>query len=339
MLRNIEWRHFFIGFVGVIVGAVLVYSTLARTPRTLNCPVVRITRKVDPSVVIILNQQKIGREVKVRGIGSGVVLNTRGDIVTNYHVVAEASSLLVVLSNGRRLQAQLIGEDPLTDLAVIRIHAQHLRPIVFASSRNLQPGELVVAIGNALGLAHTVTTGIISAPDRVMDRDGWEVHLIQTDAAINPGNSGGALVNAHGQLIGINSSKIAQIGVEGIGFAIPSDTVKTITQQLMQFGHVRRPWIGATVDSSGRQSFGLLVVQVVTGSPAAEAGIKTGDFIVSVNGMRVRQQNEFTQILQKFGVGRQVRFGLVRGSQALQVTVTLADLPLQRINRTGRASS
>ncbi len=330
MLRNIEWRHFFIGFAGVLVGAILVYSALARSPQALNWPVVRITKKVDPSVVIVLNQQKIGKQVKVRGIGSGVVLNTRGDIVTNYHVVAEATRLSVVTSTGRRFRARLIGEDALTDLAVIRIHAPHLRPIDFASSHDLQPGELVVAIGNALGLAHTVTTGIISAPDRVMDRDGWEVHLIQTDAAINPGNSGGALVNAQGQLIGINASKIAQAGVEGIGFAIPSDTVREITQQLIQFGHVRRPWIGATVNSAGRQPFGLLVVQVVAGGPAQKAGIKPGDFIVSVNGTRVRQPKDFAGIIQKLGVGRAARIGLVRGNQTFSVDVTMTDLPMQR---------
>ncbi|MCY0907711.1 MAG: trypsin-like peptidase domain-containing protein, partial [Sulfobacillus thermotolerans] len=143
----------------------------------------------------------------------------------------------------------------------------------FASSKTIEPGELVVAIGNALGLSHTVTTGIISAKDRVMFHDGWEYHLIQTDAAINPGNSGGALVNARGELIGLNSSKIAQAGVEGIGLAIPSDTVKEISQQLIAYGHVKRPWLGATVESSGPRSFGLLVVGVVPSGPAAQAGI------------------------------------------------------------------
>ncbi len=221
MLRRKEWKHFVAGLIGVFVGALIVYAAVARTPQTLNWPVVQIAKKVDPSVVIVLNSQRQGGRLKVRGIGSGVILNRQGDIVTNDHVVADASRLTVVLASGRRYRAALVGTDRLTDLAVIHIRAGDLRPIVFASSKIIEPGELVVAIGNALGLSHTVTTGIISAKDRVMFHDGWEYHLIQTDAAINPGNSGGALVNAQGELIGLNSSKIAQAGVEGIGLPMP----------------------------------------------------------------------------------------------------------------------
>lgn len=221
MRRGKEWTAFLFGLFGVLLGALIVYQTFSQIPQSLNWPVVSIAKKVDPSVVIVLNKQKDSTQLQTKGIGSGVILNRQGDIVTNYHVVANANALVVVLSNGKRYHAQLIGEDAPTDLAVLRIHASHLRPIAFASSRTIEPGELVVAIGNALGLSHTVTTGVISAKDRVMFRDGWEYHLIQTDAAINPGNSGGALVNSQGQLIGINASKIAQTGVEGIGLPIP----------------------------------------------------------------------------------------------------------------------
>ncbi len=216
------WKApFFFGFIGVLAGALIAYHVLKRASDSLNWPVVNIAKKVDPSVVIVLNKQRKNAQLQTKGIGSGVILNSHGDVVTNSHVVANASELCVVLSNGKRYRARLVGEDPATDLAVLKVNAKQLHPIAFASSGRVEPGELVVAIGNALGLSHTVTTGVISAKDRVMFRDGWEYHLIQTDAAINPGNSGGALVNAQGQLIGINASKIAQTGVEGIGLPIP----------------------------------------------------------------------------------------------------------------------
>lgn len=327
MLRRKEWKHFMAGLIGVFVGALIVYAAVARTPQALNWPVVQIAKKVDPSVVVVLNSQRQGTRLKVRGIGSGVILNRQGDIVTNDHVVADASRLTVVLASGRRYRAALVGTDRLTDLAVIHIRAGNLRPIVFASSKTIEPGELVVAIGNALGLSHTVTTGIISAKDRVMFHDGWEYHLIQTDAAINPGNSGGALVNAQGELIGLNSSKIAQAGVEGIGFAIPSDTVKDVSQQLIAYGHVRRPWLGATVQSAGPRSFGLLVVGVVPSGPAARAGIRPGDFIVAANGIAVHQTRDMVRVFQEAGVGHEVRLEVMRGSQRLNLAVTLGDLP------------
>ncbi|MCL4493260.1 MAG: trypsin-like peptidase domain-containing protein [Firmicutes bacterium] len=322
------WRSFLFGFLGVIVGALIAYHTLRRTPDALNWPVVSIARKVDPSVVIVLNKQRENRQLRTKGIGSGVILNRQGYIVTNYHVVASANELFVVLSSGKRYHAHVVGEDPASDLAVLKVKAGNLQPIAFSSSGTVEPGELVVAIGNALGLSHTVTTGVISAKDRVMYRDGWEYHLIQTDAAINPGNSGGALVNAQGQLIGINASKIAQTGVEGIGFAIPSNTVKAISTQLIKYGHVRRPWLGAALESAGSNSVGLLVVGVAPGSPAAKAGIRNGDFLVSINDVRVHQMQDIIPVIQKAGVGRIVQVGILRGNQPLTVSVKLGELPL-----------
>ncbi len=210
------------GIAGGVVGALLV---LWLVPRFFSSPsgwpVAKIARQVDPSVVAIVNLQKRDGRLRPRGLGSGVIVDTRGDIVTNYHVVAGSSALTVILPNGRRVPATLVGTDPPTDLAVVRVSVEGLTPIRWGDSSRVVPGQLVVAIGNSLGLSHTVTAGIVSAPDRVLYRDGWEYHLIQTDAAINPGNSGGPLVNAMGQLIGINSSKIAQVGVEGVGLAIP----------------------------------------------------------------------------------------------------------------------
>ncbi len=328
--RGKGWKTPFIwGFIGVLVGVFVAFHVLKWPSHSLHWPVVNIVKKVDPSVVIVLNQQRKNAQLQTKGIGSGVILNRQGDVVTNYHVVAHANSLSVVLSNGKRYKARLVGEDPTSDLAVLKVQAKDLHPIMFASSGKVEPGELVVAIGNALGLSHTVTTGIISAKDRVMFRDGWEYHLIQTDAAINPGNSGGALVNAQGQLIGINASKIAQTGVEGIGFAIPINTVKSISEQLIKYGHVRRPWLGLDLQSGGSNSVGLLVVGVVPGSPAAAAGIQNGDFIVSMNGIRVRQMQNLIPIIQRAGVGRVVRVGILRGNLPVSVRLRLGELPLR----------
>lgn len=220
-MRRFRWDAAIAGLLGVLLGAFLVRSWFVRPLMPASWPVVGIARKVDPSVVAVVNLTSDHGNLGPHGLGSGVVLNQRGDIVTNYHVVAGSSALQVILANGRRYPAHIVGSDAPTDLAVIRIRAPHLAPLTFANSKIIAPGELVVAIGNSLGLSHTVTAGIISARDRVLYRDGWEYHLIQTDAAINPGNSGGPLVNSQGFLVGINSSKIAQTGVEGIGFPIP----------------------------------------------------------------------------------------------------------------------
>lgn len=317
-----------IGIIGMFIGAWLM--TIA-VPQTLNSglhwPVVSVAKRVDPSVVVVLNNRVVGHREQLRGMGSGVVINQEGDIVTNYHVIQGADSLTVVLNRGQRYRARIVGTDPTTDLAVIRIHDQHVVPIHFGSSRTIQPGELVVAIGNSLGLSHTVTVGVVSAKDRVMYRDGWEYHLIQTDAAINPGNSGGALVNDQGQLIGINSSKIAQTGVEGIGFAIPSDTVQYVVTQILRYGHVRRPWIGATLQKVPGKEFGMLVTAVTPGGPAALSGITTGDFITSINRHPIHGLRDVMQVLEHAAVGQTVSLGVIRGNAVLTLAIKLKETP------------
>ncbi len=305
----------------------MVYQVITRTPHPVTWPVTAVVKKLDPSVVVVLNNQLSGSREKTRGMGSGVVVDRQGDIVTNYHVVAGAHSVWVVLSNGMRYKARIIGEDPATDLAVIRIKAPHLIPVSFASSNKIEPGQLVVAIGNSLGLTHTVTAGIISAKDRVMYRDGWEYHLIQTDAAINPGNSGGPLVNTSGQLIGINSSKISQAGIEGIGFAIPSTTVRYVVNQILRYGHVRRPWIGALLQPGGPSAPGLLVVAVTPNGPAARAGIHPGDWLTQIGGVKVRQVHEVTRVLETTEPGRVVKVALLRGPQPMTLLLKLGELP------------
>ncbi len=305
----------------------MVYQVITRTPHPVTWPVTAVVKKLDPSVVVVLNNQQSASGEKTRGMGSGVVIDRQGDIVTNYHVVAGAKTVWVVLSNKMRYKARVIGEDPATDLAVIRIGAPHLIPVTFAPSNNIEPGQLVVAIGNSLGLTHTVTAGIISAKDRVMYRDGWEYHLIQTDAAINPGNSGGPLVNTSGQLLGINSSKISQAGIEGIGFAIPVSTVRYVVNQILRYGHVRRPWIGALLQPGGPSAPGLLVVAVTPNGPAAHAGIHPGDWITEVAGVKVRHVHEVTRVLETTEPGRTLKVGLLRGPQPMTLLLKLGELP------------
>lgn len=321
-------RVVLVGLAGLLVGAWLMTvlapnSDIAR----LNWPVVAVAKRVGPSVVVVLNNRVSGGNEHLKGMGSGVVLNSRGDIVTNYHVVQGADSLSVILSNHHRYRARVVGVDPPTDLAVIHIQAPHLVPIRFARSSAIEPGQLVVAIGNSLGLAHTVTVGVVSAKDRVMYRDGWQYHLIQTDAAINPGNSGGPLVNTEGQLIGINSSKIAQAGIEGIGFAIPSDTVQYVVSQLMQFGKVRRPWIGATLQPLPNRSLGMLVVSVAPGSPADQAGLHPGDLIAAINGHAVHRVRDVIDVLEHAHVGGRIRIQVLRGNTKLRLSLVLKEIP------------
>jgi serine protease Do len=321
-----RWDWLVAAFVGVLVGAGIVWRWVeTRPPAPTVWPVVAIARKVDPSVVAVVNLIRAEGRWKARGLGTGVILGADGVIVTNYHVVAGASAVEVVLHTGRRLPARIVGVDPPTDLAVLRVSAQGLKPLPLANSDAVQPGELVVAIGHPLGLSHTVTAGIVSARDRVLYRDGWEYHLIQTDAAINPGNSGGPLVNQDGALIGINSSKIAQLGTEGLGFAIPSNTVRTVVRQILLYGHVRRPWLGLKVAEAPNMGAGLLIVAVDPGSPAAQAGIRRGDFLYAFNGRRVERAAQLVQWVQNEPVGQVVRLTLLREARTFSVTVRLAD--------------
>lgn len=314
-----SWQVWMIGLLGSVVGATAVR---AGTSSPFNWPVPRIARRARPSVVVVLNYQK-GR---LRGMGTGVVVNVHGDIVTNYHVVEHANRVGVALANGRRFTATLVGTDPPTDLAVVHVaRAGPLTPIRFASSKAIVPGDLVVAIGNSLGLTYSVTAGVISATNRIVARDGQLYHLIQTDAAINPGNSGGPLLNTLGQLIGINSSKISQAGVEGIGFAIPSNVVKAIVGQILAYGAVRRPWVGVAVDGTRSGSPGLFVAAVAANSPAARAGIRAGDFIAKVNGRPVHTVYQWQSLISQTSVGKTLDLTIWRGSSAILIPVRVAE--------------
>ncbi len=318
------WLAWGMGLLGLIFGLGMGIQWAGRGyPADHWWPAPAVVKQVAPSVVLVKNFSAH----KLQGIGSGVVIDSKGNIVTNYHVVERATRIQVVVGD-RSLAGQIVGVDPPTDLAVVRIHARAPLPEVdFARSSHIEPGQLVVAIGNSLGLSQTVTVGVISAKDRVITRDGQEYHLIQTDAAINPGNSGGPLLNSHGRLIGINSSKISQAGIEGIGFAIPSDVVRNVVSQILHYGTVRRPWLGITVASGPPGAVGLFVVAVSGQGPAARAGLQAGDFLTMINGKRLHTAAQLGRILAKSPIGGRLVMMVMRGSNLLTLTARLEAAP------------
>src|SRR5215468_9191203 len=268
--------------------------------------------------------------------GSGVIFDARsGYIVTNAHVVENASEITVTLQDGRDLKAEIIGSDTPSDVAVLRVKSDGLTQIPLGDSARAEVGDFVVAIGNPFGLQHTVTSGIISGLSRSgINPDGYE-DFIQTDASINPGNSGGALVNLRGELIGINTAILSRSGGNiGIGFAIPVNMARSVMEQLIRYGSVKRGQLGVsmyTVTPDIAHSLGLpsvvgaLVSQVVEGSPADHAGIRTGDVITSVNSQPVKSNSELRNTIGLLRVGDKVDIGLLRDGKPLRVTAVIAD--------------
>jgi Do/DeqQ family serine protease len=268
--------------------------------------------------------------------GSGVIFDAHaGYIVTNAHVVENASEITVTLQDGREVKAEIIGSDTPSDVAVLKVKPDGLTQIPLGDSARVEVGDFVVAIGNPFGLQHTVTSGIISGLSRSgINPDGYE-DFIQTDASINPGNSGGALVNLRGELIGINTAILSRSGGNiGIGFAIPVNMARSVMDQLIRYGSVKRGQLGVsmyTVTPDIAHSLGLssavgaLVSQVVEGSPAAHAGIRTGDVITSVNGQPVKSNTELRNTIGLLRVGDKVDIGLLRDGKPLRVTAVIAD--------------
>src|SRR5262244_37175 len=268
--------------------------------------------------------------------GSGVIFDARsGYIVTNAHVVENASEITVTLQDGRDLKAEIIGSDTPSDVAVLRVKSDGLTQIPLGDSARAEVGDFVVAIGNPFGLQHTVTSGIISGLSRSgINPDGYE-DFIQTDASINPGNSGGALVNLRGELIGINTAILSRSGGNiGIGFAIPVNMAHSVMDQLIRFGSVKRGQLGVsmyTVTPDIAHSLGLpsavgaLVSQVVEGSPADRAGIRTGDVITSVNGQSVKSNGESRNAIGLMRVGDKVEIGVLREGKPVHITAVIAD--------------
>jgi Do/DeqQ family serine protease len=276
------------------------------------------------------------RERPFQSAGSGVIFDAKaGYIVTNAHVVENASEITVTLQDGRDLKAEIVGSDEPSDVAVLKVKTDTLTQIALGDSGKVEVGDFVVAIGNPFGLQHTVTSGIISGLSRSgINPDGYE-DFIQTDASINPGNSGGALVNLRGELIGINTAILSRSGGNiGIGFAIPVNMAHSVMDQLIKYGSVKRGLLGVsmyTVTPDIAQSLGLpnaqgaLVSQVVDGSPAEKAGIHTGDVITSVNGQPVKSNGELRNAIGLMRVGDKVEIGLLREGKPVHVTAVIAD--------------
>lgn len=280
-----------------------------------------------------------------QGTGSGIIISAEGYVVTNNHVVSGAQSVKVTLNTGEEYDATLVGTDERTDLAVIKINpAQALTVAAFGDSTTLEAGERVVAIGNPLGMefAGTLTQGIVSAVNRTLTVDNVTYNMIQTDAAINPGNSGGALVNAYGEVIGINSVKVSSSQIEGLGFAIPISEAKPIIEDLINHGYVKgRPLIGlslryVTEQEAAYYKFpcaGLYVVEVTEGSGAQKAGITRGDIILACDGQEIKSVDELNAIRDKHKAGDSVTLRINREGKVSDVKVTLTENNIPAVQR------
>ena len=307
-----------------------------------NTPVVVAAQKVGPTVVGITNKAYVRDffnrvQLTERGTGSCVIYDKSGLIATNNHVVEGAQEIIVSLTDGRSVKGKVLGADVATDLAVVKIDVDEDLPVAkFGDSSTLQVGEPAIAIGNPLGLEFrgSVTVGVISALNRSIELGDRKFNLIQTDAAINPGNSGGALVNADGEVVGINSAKVAVSGVEGIGFAIPVNSAKPILDELAQHGRIARPYIGASLidkDISARYGFDLDlhggIMKIVTGGPVYNAGMRPGDIILTFDGAKVETVPELRTKLAEKKVGDTVAIVVLRAGIERTLQVTLQEMP------------
>ncbi|MDZ7717050.1 MAG: Do family serine endopeptidase [Balneolaceae bacterium] len=340
-----------------------------KTLQDFNDAIVDIADKATPTVVTIRVTQTVevpnspfsrffgdprgSQERQRRGLGSGVIVSEEGYIITNAHVVEGADEIAVGLSNGEEYDGEVVGTDPRTDIAVVKINAEGLSALKIGNSDEVRVGEMVLAIGSPLGenLAHSVSMGIVSAKDRAIqiidEGQGYE-NFIQTDAAINPGNSGGALVNMDGELVGINSAIASRSGGnDGIGFAVPSNLAKSVMESLIESGEVVRGYVGITmageVDRTMAKALGLknangvIVGAVEPDGPADMAGLKEGDVIQKLNGEKVETQFKFRTDIATSSPGTEVTLGIVREGKNMSVDVTLGELPDNLAANMGRA--
>src|SRR5881409_2947839 len=296
----------------------------------------------DPIFRLFFGDQLPDEAQRAASLGSGVIVSSSGYVLTNHHVVEAADEIEVALADGKRLLAKVVGNDPETDLAVLRLDAQNLPAISFGSSDALRVGDVVLAIGNPFGVGQTVTSGIVSALGRNSLGINTFENFIQTDAAINPGNSGGALVDANGNLIGINTAIFSRSGGSlGIGFAIPVTTARQVMDSLIRDGVVTRGWIGVEprdLTPEFAENFrlpvthGVLITGVLRDGPAAQGGIKPGDVVTKVAEAPVANTAQLLSAVAALKPRSQAVIGVQRGDKALQVTVTVAQRPKARRN-------
>ena len=331
--------------------------------RNLGRAFVEVAKKVQPSVVSVRSERTVTSSAPGEGFGedffkgtpfedffkghggppvkrkqtaggSGVIVDPKGYILTNNHVVAGAEKITIRLFDGRELKGTVRGTDPKTDLAVIQVEAKDLPVATLGDSTKIEVGEWAIAIGSPFGLEKTVTVGVISAKDRSGLGTGTYEDFIQTDASINPGNSGGPLVNIEGEVIGINVL-IIQPG-QGIGFAIPINLAKTIMASLIEQGKVVRPWVGIGLQDlteelmkpfSLKEKEGSLISQVYEGSPAEKTGLKVGDLIISIDGVTIKNSQEVVREVLKKQVGQKVKIEVIREGNKMEVFVTTGEMP------------
>jgi S1-C subfamily serine protease len=341
--------------------------SLEPTPEDTNF-VVDVVNKVEPAVVRINTEKTVEPQIPdafndpffrrffggavpqpqertVRGIGSGFVISDNGKIITNAHVVNQADTVTVSFPDGRTFEGEVLGEDPVTDIAVVKVSADDLPTVELGNSQELQPGQWAIAIGNPLGLQETVTVGVISGIDRSSSEVGVpdkRIGFIQTDAAINPGNSGGPLLNARGEVIGVNTAIIQ--GAQGLGFAIPIDIAKQISQQLITKGKVEHPYLGIQmvaltpeikqkINTNPNNTMqvqaddGILIVRVVPNSPADEAGLQAGDVIQEIDNQSVTEAETVQQLVEANGVDNPLLLEVQRNGETLELTVRPEPLP------------
>jgi serine protease DegQ len=319
-------------------------------------------QKVIPSVVNVFTQQKVRgpahpalqdpifryffgdrldpRPREVSNLGSGVIVSPNGYILTNQHVVEAADEIQVALADGQTLPAQVVGADPETDLAVLKINASNLPAITFAQADSLKVGDWVLAVGNPFGVGQTVTAGIVSALGRTHLGINTFENFIQTDAAINPGNSGGALVDGEGNLVGVNSAIYSRTGgSQGIGFAIPVSIARQVMEQIIKTGSVTRGWVGIEVQDMTpelAESFnlksieGALIAGVLKGGPADAGGIRPGDILLAVNGKKVPDSATLLNLIADLKPGESAQLTVARKQQSLDLKIKVGRRPIQR---------
>ena len=319
-------------------------------------------QKVIPSVVNVFTQQKVrraphpamddpifryffgdrleGSPREVSNLGSGVIVSANGYILTNHHVVEAADEIQIALADGQTVPARVVGADPETDLAVLKIDADKLPAITFAQPDSLHVGDWVLAVGNPFGVGQTVTAGIVSALGRTHLGINTFENFIQTDAAINPGNSGGALVDAAGHLVGINSAIYSRTGgSQGIGFAIPVSIARQVMEQIIQTGSVTRGWVGVEVQDltpelaesfSLKQTEGALIAGVLKGGPADAGGVRPGDILLAVNGQKVSNSATLLNLIADLKPGVDAKLTVTRKQQPVDLTVRVGRRPMQR---------
>jgi serine protease Do len=321
-------------------------STLTVESTDIETSIVDAVKQVGPAVVTVTGtipgqMTFFGQSTSATVSGSGIFISEQGYVLTNNHVIEGAQDIQVILSGGEQYPATLVGTDPYSDIAILKTDAKVPAVATLGNSDILSPGESVIAIGSPLGeFVNTVTVGVVSATGRSIDTgNGYQIeNLIQTDAAINQGNSGGPLVNLAGQVIGINTLIVRDSSsgtvAEGLGFAIPINTAQAVATQIIQYGHLSRPYIGITFQSVTPQiamayhlpaQWGVYITRVATNSPAGDAGLKVGDIITGINATAIDENHSYLNVLYTYKPGDTVTLDVTRDNQSIKVQVTLGE--------------